>query len=212
MIPGVRRPRRVHVPAPRRAENTRHAARRAGLIALALGLVALVWLPASTTADPVAGDVVGSYRFTYRVTNAEGFTRWIYQVRRRCAAPCSRFSVTTRLSSRRRPAKRLSVYTWTGSAYARKRTLRHFCPCIGRAKKAVPAGYDIVSREEVRVTRISAGRIVAFRGTGRDDYRPNARGRRGGCRPGAYLFDVTGLALPRQPGPPGRVAGKAQPN
>ena len=201
------------MPAPRRAEIPRSVtARRAGIVALALGLIAAACacLPAATTAEPGAGDVVGRYRFSYRVTNAQGTTRWIYRVRSRCAAPCLRFSVLTRLAGEKRMARRLSVYTWTGAAYRRKRTLTRSCPCVGRDRTPVPGGFDIVSQEEIRVTRITGGRVVAFRGTGRDDYRPNARGRRGGCKAGAYLFDVKGLALP--PRRPPVLAGKAQPN
>lgn len=186
------------MPTPRsRHSPWRHTARaRAWLLFACLALCAGAALAWAAGGPPSDADVVGAYRFTYTVTNARGATKWIYKVRRRCGAPCVRFSVIPRLLPHTKPASRPSVYTWMHGAYERRRTMLGRTDCVGRDRATVASGYDIVSRERVRVTRRTAGRVLAFEGRGVDDYRPNARGRRGGCRRGAYIFRVVGVALP----------------
>ncbi|MBA3844301.1 MAG: hypothetical protein H0X39_17070 [Actinobacteria bacterium] len=164
------------------------------IVSLLCSIVAGAGSAASRVATPPV-SFTGTYVVTFRVTNTTGFkpTTWIYGVVSACTRPCKSVSFHQRLASETSWRSFVLTYNWSGSAYEiTPRVQKGMSDCRGTKGAAVKRGYDVVSTQTFRPTRVVNGRAVAFSGRGLDAYKVNDRGRRGGCTAGAYTFALSG--------------------
>jgi hypothetical protein len=167
----------------------------AGIFLFVLILVAVSPAQAAYKSSPPPAAFSGTYSVTFHVTNVKNFkpTRWVYNLRKACAAPCKLIAFRQRLVSEKAWRSFILIYNWNGSSYAvHPRTQRSIADCANRAGKSIRRGYDVVSTQSIRPAKSINGRVVRFTGTGKDVYKPNAVGRRNGCVTGTYVFAFTG--------------------
>jgi hypothetical protein len=149
---------------------------------------------ANTFAPPNAG-VNGKYTFTMRVTNTTIKPGVLdVTIPSACKAPCSRFTTNWRVHGRPKVDPGTWKWKWNGHEYVYgPQTSSSTSSCLGRNKRDVQAGYEIVSKLVLIPGPVKGGRIASFRGTGRDDYRLTAKGLKAGCKPGAYVLTITAV-------------------
>jgi hypothetical protein len=139
----------------------------------------------------------GSYAVTFRVTNAKTFapSHWIFAPKPACASPCAAVSFQQRLTTEKTWRKFVLTYKWNGSAYAiASRTQRGIADCRSAAGTTVKTGYDVRSTSTLRPSKTTNGRVTSFTGANRDDYIPNATGRKKGCVAGTYTYALVGVS------------------
>jgi len=162
------------------------------MLSTVLSSAVVASIAAAAPLAPPAGAVSGEYIFTYRTTNVK-LKPSMFNVRvARCAAPCSAFTTVSHATGKPDGVPRL--WKWNGKQYIQNTTLRGKSQCVGRGKKVIAGGYDIVSRYALMPGRAQAGRVVTFRGAGSDKYLPNDKGLKAGCPFGAYDYAITAVA------------------
>lgn len=168
---------------------------RARVLAVSL-VVSLALGAAPALAAPPKGAVTGRYLFTFTVTNAKlAPGKLVVRVLDPCRAPCTSFRTQEReVGATRDRGGDPRDWTWNGKAFVFHGRLRGGGSCVGTKKRESPRGYDIVTTFRIRPTKVEDGRVTRFAGTGRDDYVVNGKGRRIGCVPGAYLYDIRAVA------------------
>jgi len=139
--------------------------------ALACGLLAAALAPALAAAPAPSARVAGSYAFVYRVTNLKDAkaTRWVYRIVTPCKAPCASFAVQGRLTSEKKERAFVNTYRWNGKGFRLVKTLHGASTCVGRGGKRIKRGYDIVSSQSLKPSKIARGLVVAMTGSGLDD-------------------------------------------
>jgi len=165
---------------------------------LAVIAAMLIWIGAAFGAharNPLPGAFSGSYKVTVKATNTKATpTRWIYAARPSCSSLCHAVTFRDRLVSEKSWRKTAVTFRWNGKEYALSKKLPNYSDCRAKSGSTVKKGYDVTSKLQFRIRTVTSGRIVRWLGTGRDDYVPNAAGRKHHCTAGAYLYTLNAVA------------------
>jgi hypothetical protein len=96
-------------------------------------------------------------------------------------------SFRVRLDSEKSWRSGFLKFRWNGGAYATAQARKvRAADCYAKSGARGKKGYDIISTQSFRITAVSNGRVVRFRGDAKDVYVPNAAGRKAGCYRGVY--------------------------
>ncbi|MEZ5100830.1 MAG: hypothetical protein R3C15_13725 [Thermoleophilia bacterium] len=164
-------------------------------LVLPLAVVLALAVAAGAAAAPPSGAVAGRYTFTFTTTNVETEPSvLVLRVLDACAAPCASFETLERLADEQAyRGTTPRVWRWRRDVFVFRQVSKGASDCVV-GTRTVRRGYDVVSTYRIRPGAPRKGRIRSFEGTGLDDYRVNARGRKAGCTTGGYDFAITATA------------------
>lgn len=165
------------------------------LVAASIVLAVTAGMAKATTLAPPKGAVNGKYTFTFHAMNSKLAPSVIdVTVTQTCNAPCTVLAMRWRVHGQSSAEAKTWRWTWNGRQYVYgPHTSSHPSACAGRGNQRIEAGYDIVSKYVLIPGSVKRGRTATFNGSGQDGYRPNAKGRAAGCKPGAYVFTITAV-------------------
>lgn len=167
---------------------------RARLV-LPLAVLLALAATASAVAAPPKGEISGRYAFTFTTTNVETEPSvLVLRVLDACASPCASFETLERLEDEKAyRGTTPRVWRWKRDAFVFRQVSEGASDCVVDAR-TIRKGYDVVSTYRIQPARTRGGRVRGFEGTGLDDYRVNARGKKAGCAAGGYEFAITATA------------------
>lgn len=169
---------------------------------LVLPLAVLLALATATSAvaAPPKGEISGRYAFTFTTTNVQTEPSvLVLRVVDACASPCASFETLERLEGDKAyRGTTPRVWRWKRDAFVFKQVSKGASDCVA-GTKTIRKGYDVVSSYRIQPGRAKGGRIRSFEGTGLDDYRVNAKGKKAGCSAGGYEFAITATAVGAPP-------------
>jgi hypothetical protein len=144
-------------------------------------------------AAPPSVGFSGTYAVTIKVTNTKyPDSHWIISPVKPCAAPCSAVDFHQRLTTEKAWRKSTLHFAWQAGGFKVRKVLRRFSDCQPPKGKAVKLGYDVTSTETLKTLHAVNGVVTSFTGDGLDSYVPNAAGKAAGCKPGAYVYSISG--------------------